>query len=173
MSRIYLVRHGEAAAGWDRDADPGLSERGRKQAEAVATELAPLGPLPVITSPLRRAQETAAPLAAMWGVEPRVEPLVGEIPSPSIDLAERGNWLRGLFGLHWHDWPDEPKAWRRRIPETLAAIAESGDAVVFSHYVFINAAADDDSYQPDNCSVTVLEDLRVVERGANRETRIL
>ena len=168
MSRLYLVRHGEAAAGWDRDADPGLSERGRAQAAQVAQELAPLGSLPIITSPLRRAQETAAPLAALWGVEPRVEPLVGEIPSPSIDLAERGTWLRGLFARHWHDWPDEPKAWRSRISKTLAAIGESGDAVIFSHYVFINAAADDESYQPDNCSITVLDGLKVVTRGADR-----
>lgn len=173
MSRLYLVRHGEAAAGWHQDADPGLSDRGKQQAKAVAAQLASLGPLPVITSPLRRTQETASPLAATWGVEPRIDPAVGEIPSPSDDLAERGKWLMRLFGLHWEDWPEEQKQWRRRIPETLAAIGESGDAVVFSHYVFINAAADDDAYHPDYCSVTVLDDLKVVELGAERETRIL
>ena len=36
MTRIYMIRHGKAAAGWDGDADPGLNELGRTQAEAVA-----------------------------------------------------------------------------------------------------------------------------------------
>ena len=36
---IYLVRHGEAAAGWGDHPDPGLSALGQKQAKAVAVEL--------------------------------------------------------------------------------------------------------------------------------------
>ena len=66
MPRLILVRHGRAAAGWGADLDPGLDELGRTQAENVAKVLAPQGPLPIVTSPLRRCQETAAPLAALW-----------------------------------------------------------------------------------------------------------
>ncbi len=60
MSRIYLVRHGRAAADWGSHVDPGLDDVGRTQAEAMASELAPKGPLPLVASPLRRTRETAA-----------------------------------------------------------------------------------------------------------------
>ncbi|MBV9044707.1 MAG: histidine phosphatase family protein, partial [Alphaproteobacteria bacterium] len=66
MARIYMVRHGKAAAGFGEDMDPGLDATGKAQAEAVAQKLAPLGPLAILSSPLKRAQETAAPLAALW-----------------------------------------------------------------------------------------------------------
>ena len=67
MARIYLVRHGRAELGWGMDYDPGLDDLGRSQASAAANKLAPLGPLEVISSPLRRARQTAMPLAELWG----------------------------------------------------------------------------------------------------------
>jgi broad specificity phosphatase PhoE len=40
MARLYLVRHGKAAATWDdRIPDPGLNEIGRVQAETMASQL--------------------------------------------------------------------------------------------------------------------------------------
>ena len=64
VARIYLVRHGEAT-GYD-GADPGLSELGASQARQVAQRLAEIAgaPIELVTSPLRRARETAQPLAA-------------------------------------------------------------------------------------------------------------
>ena len=59
---LYLIRHGRASAGFAEASDPGLDEVGRTQAETAAQELASLGPLPLITSPLKRARETAVPL---------------------------------------------------------------------------------------------------------------
>ena len=60
-SRIFLVRHGEAAASWGEATDPGLSDKGREQAECAADELASmLGDYTtIVSSPLLRAQETA------------------------------------------------------------------------------------------------------------------
>ena len=57
MTQLYLVRHGRAAAGWNTDPDPGLDDIGRAQAAAAADRLAPIGPLPIVTSPLRRCRE--------------------------------------------------------------------------------------------------------------------
>ena len=54
MTRLYLVRHGRAAAGWDTDPDPGLDPLGVHQAERMADELGPRGPLALISSPLLR-----------------------------------------------------------------------------------------------------------------------
>ena len=39
MTDIWLVRHGEAAAGFDEDTDPALSALGREQAAQSAEHL--------------------------------------------------------------------------------------------------------------------------------------
>ena len=86
MSRIYLVRHGRAAAGWGAHVDPGLDDVGRAQAEAMAKQLAAKGPLPLIASPLRRTRETAAALERQWKTEARIEPRVGaDLPNSILD----------------------------------------------------------------------------------------
>lgn len=172
MTRLVLVRHGEAAAGWGDDPDPGLSERGRAQAEAMASALAPLGPLPVVVSPLRRTRETAAALERVWGVTARVDAAVGEVPSSTDDLGERMAWLRRLLPTPWDEWPPELQAWRRSVVSTLAAIEH--DAVVVTHYVFITVAAGSQAYAPDYCSQTVLDvadgELRLVSTGGQAVT---
>lgn len=161
MPRLVLVRHGRAAAGWGEDPDPGLDDVGRAQAEAMADALGSRGPLPIVVSPLRRTRETAAPLEARWEVDARVDAAVGEIESPSADLAARDTWLRALMQGAWADAPDLGW-WRRRVIDGLAAI--EGDAVVVSHFVAINVAVGhatgDDRvvcFVPDNCSRTVID----------------
>jgi broad specificity phosphatase PhoE len=56
MPNINIVRHGEAAAGFDGHIDPGLSKLGRDQANATAKELDAMGPMQIVTSPLARAR---------------------------------------------------------------------------------------------------------------------
>jgi broad specificity phosphatase PhoE len=176
MTRIYMVRHGRAAAGFGESMDPGLDALGREQAVAASQRLAPLGPLAILTSPLARARETAAPLGKLWQREPIVEQAVAEIPSPKgMTLEERVAWLRKLMAGSWRDAGHELAAWREHAIAALAALKD--DTVIFSHYVAINVAAGaalgDDRvvvFSPDNCSVTVfdVEDgcLRLVEKGS-------
>ena len=99
MANIYLVRHGQAASGWGLEKDPGLDDRGRSQAQTAARKLAPLGPLPIISSPRARARETAMPLARLWNVEPTIEKRVGEIRFPRVTPADRIQWLKDLEEL--------------------------------------------------------------------------
>ena len=70
---IYLVRHGlsigngrQRFMGW---ADHPLSSAGIRQAEALASRFARLGPLPVYCSDLARARATAELIAARWAGE--------------------------------------------------------------------------------------------------------
>ena len=188
MPLIYMIRHGEAASGWDVDMDPGLSDRGRAQSEAVASEIeARAGrKLPLISSPLRRCRETSVPLAERWKASPRVEARVGEVPSPMEDLKARGEWLRAFMAGTW-EAGREPQggvdflAWRKGVVDALTALEE--DTVVFSHFIAINVAAgaamEDERvilFRPDNCSVTVFETrgdkLAMVEKGREAETKI-
>ena len=98
MAKIYLVRHGKATAGWGIQKDPGLDDLGHAQAKTAALTLAPLGPLPIITSPLTRTRETSRPLAEIWGIEPQVKERVGEIRFPSGDQSSRVQWLKSIMG---------------------------------------------------------------------------
>ena len=59
--------------------DPDLTELGRRQAVALATRLRSVPARALFVTPLRRTQQTAAPLAAELGLEPRVEPDLREV----------------------------------------------------------------------------------------------
>ena len=181
--RIYLVRHGQPLARYDQDHDPGLDDVGRTQAEAAAAALAPLGPLPIVTSPLRRTRETAAPFERRWSVTASVEPAVGEVKSPTDDLAERSAWLLAILRgeRRWSELDDERRRWRDGVVAALLSL--DADTVVVTHYIAINAAVgvatgDDHvvNFRPDNCSCTLLESdgrsLRLIELGRERETLV-
>ena len=182
MPRLYLVRHGRPEATFSQAPDAGLDKTGRAQAEAVAERLAPLGPLPIVVSPLRRTRETAAPLERRWACSGRIEPAVGEIPSPMTDPEARGAWLRAIMTGRWSAVDPGLHAWRDAVIAGLVALPAS--SVVFSHSIAINVAvgeatADDrvTPFSPDHCSVTVIDvdagALRLVERGAEAATRVL
>lgn len=184
MSRVYMVRHGRASAGWNVDPDPGLDELGRTQALKVASRLSSHGPLPVVSSPLLRCQQTAFPLAMAWGTEAVIESLVGEIPSPSGHTVEsRGEWLREVMAGTWSDVAtssgDRYRTYRNDIARHVSLLAT--DTVIFSHFIAINAvigaATNDDRVvvgHLDNCSVTIFEvgdgKLDLVEMGGEADT---
>ncbi len=69
---VHVMRHGEVhnphKVLYGRLPDYHLSERGRAQADAVADWLAGRDIVHVVASPLERAQETAAPIAARHGL---------------------------------------------------------------------------------------------------------
>ena len=190
MTRIYMIRHGKAAAGWDGDADPGLNELGLAQAEAVAKKVQALvaTPVSIYSSPLKRCQETAAPLAAAWGVTPQIEAGVGEIPPPLEDLTARTDWLRRVMAGTWEGLYRDAvsvesgvdfRGWNDNVVNTLNAF--KGEAVViFSHFIALNAAycaatgaADVVSFAPENCSLSIFDtdgtSLSLVAQGEETE----
>lgn len=186
VTRVHLVRHGRAAAGWDTDPDPGLDEVGREQARRTAADLARLDPMTVLSSPLRRCQETAGFLLAEWNLDPvalTIAPEVREIPSPEgIPMGERVPWLRAAMAGTWTELGSPFVEFRDGVVEFVTA--RTVDTVIFSHFIAINAVigaciGDDrlviDSL--DNASVTVVDvqsngELRLVERGRQADTLI-
>lgn len=182
MTRLYLVRHGRATAGWNVDPDPGLDEFGASQAADVARRLAPLGPLAVASSPLRRCRETSVPLSTLWSSGVRIEPRVAEIPSPEgVAIAERVDWLRASMAGSWDALGPRYTAFRDGVASALRNCP--ADTVVFSHFIAINAAigaaTSDDRVvirSLDNCSVTVVDvadgELTLVEGGHEADTLI-
>jgi broad specificity phosphatase PhoE len=70
---VHLLRHGEVhnptGVLYGRLPGFGLSDHGRHQAEIVAKALEDTDIVGVFSSPLQRAQETAAPVAAAHGMD--------------------------------------------------------------------------------------------------------
>jgi broad specificity phosphatase PhoE len=144
VTRLWLVRHGEAAAHWGEELDPPLSPAGQRDARRAAGLLAAVGPLPVMASPLMRTRQTAEVIASSWATEVSIAEAVREVPSPPVAagagaadvLQARSQWLGGLLADRWTNQPDWLWAWRRTLLGFLAALAHP--AVVVTHAVAIN-----------------------------------
>jgi phosphohistidine phosphatase SixA len=67
---VVVVRHAEAAA--EPQDDPALSAAGAQRAQALATHLENAKLSAIVTTQLRRTQETAAPTALKFGIQPQV-----------------------------------------------------------------------------------------------------
>lgn len=79
MTTIYIVQHGEKEA---TPGDPGLTLQGVAQADSVAEFLGRVELSRVFASPLRRARQTAAPIARIAGLAVEIDQR----------LTERVNW---------------------------------------------------------------------------------
>ena len=168
-AELFIVRHGDAIPGADEIIPGGiyddlpLSKLGRQQARDLAERLGVVHFDAIYTSPLRRCQQTAAPLAARLGLTPIVVDDLKEIRLGNIrPLPEDASDLEALYQAlherqrdivrvagqtgHWDDIPDsEPsQAFRQRVVTTLDDIANQhiGQRVVaFAHGGVVNAYA--------------------------------
>lgn len=194
MPIIYMVRHGRIASDSADATDPGLGSQGRSQAQSVARELSVRLPqkLPIVISPLRRCRETAAPLSALWGTEPVVEPRIAEVPGPEPGVLARDEWLRRALSCNWPQLLQLGKMleagydtvlgnWRNGVLD--AVLSCPFDAVMFSHFVPINVLTGQALrtervavFHPDNTSITIFEthggEIRLLERGREMSTRV-
>jgi probable phosphoglycerate mutase len=105
VTTFFLIRHG--AHDWlgrelvGRKAGVPLNEEGREQAQAIARQLAAVSLDAIYASPLERALETAAPLAAQTRLPVQVDESFHEI--------DFGRWTGRTFAdleadSLWQDW---------------------------------------------------------------------
>lgn len=178
---IFLIRHGEAAAGWGDHPDPGLSEAGHRQAIDVADRLVALGVSSIITSPMQRCRQTAAPFGALTGLLPSVHGQVSEIATPA-GIDDRVSWLRTIMAGTWTDAGADFVSWREALYRFVSELPDG--TAVFSHFVAINALAGRSEgdervvvFNPAHCSVTRMERaggrLRVAEYGTQVQSQVL
>jgi probable phosphoglycerate mutase len=130
---LLWIRHGEPeriAPGTGVPADPALTARGREQAERLASWLAAEPIDVVLSSPQRRARETAAPIALAHGVEVQIAPGLVEYDSksdsyiPMEELRERNDpHLMAMYQGRWEEFGAEPAdVFRARIAATVDEI---------------------------------------------------
>jgi len=102
-----LLRHGQTVLSVQKRfsgvGDQPLTEVGRAQAAAAAARLAGSGATAVVSSPVRRARETAELVATALGVELAIEPGLRE--------TDFGDWEGYTFGEVREKWPREMDAW--------------------------------------------------------------
>ena len=89
---VILVRHAEKAD--EPGADPALSAAGTTRAQALAAALRDAKIAAVLTTPYRRTNLTAAPLAAVDGLTPVVVPVSGGLPAYAKSVADM---IRGQY----------------------------------------------------------------------------
>ena len=130
-------------------ADPALSDRGQEQAQRIVEALRHDEISALITSPSRRARETAAPLAAALGLALTVEEGVAEfdsldptyVPVEELRATNDPRWQALLKG-DLYSLGIDPVAFRTRVVEAVERIAAEnpgGQVVIFSHSGTINA----------------------------------
>ena len=178
---IYLVRHGEAAAGWGTHPDPGLSEAGQQQAAAVAEWLAGQDICEALSSPMQRCRDTASAFGEQTGLSIAIEPAVTEIPTPG-EITDWIAWLRGLMSGTWETTPALIQDWRTNLLGKISSLPDQ--TVVFTHFIAINAIVGALSqrsevtvFRPYYCSVTTLFNgpggLKLIEQGEEAASRVL
>lgn len=133
---LVLVRHAQPVRvdpGTVRGpADPGLSDQGHTQAARLADWLAtePVGA--VLTSPLRRARETAAPIAATLGLTAETVDGVAEydaaageyIPIEELRVAKDERWFATIEG-RWADVGGvDPHEFQTRVVPAVEALID-------------------------------------------------
>lgn len=131
---LVLIRHGEPERHAEpaEQVDPRLSDRGRRQAQLVAAYLASEGFDAIYSSPLRRAAETAAPLAQSCGLTVILRE----------DLAEFDR--KGARYLHFEDLAgDDPyhtaimtedfSSWGTTVEEFRARVNAEMERIIAGH----------------------------------------
>lgn len=150
---LLLVRHAEphrVDGGEGVPADPGLTAAGVRRAGALAAHLGGERIDAVISSPLRRAIETAAPVAETHGLKVDVVDDLAEydrhattyIPLEELRGTDAPEWLAMREG-RLHEVADgDPSAFRRRVVAGVESIVErhAGQrVVVVTHGGVVNA----------------------------------
>lgn len=190
-AELWLIRHGDAIPGPEEIIPSGvyddlpLSNIGREQAQALAERLGEMRFDAIYSSPLKRCQQTAAPLAVRLSLTPVIVPAIKEIrigeirPLPAdlndlqalskalqerqIDIVriagEEGNWDAIKNS-------ERSKDFRGRVVtaiDDIAAKYHGQRVLVFAHGGVINAYAADvlglekDFFFPcANTSITII-----------------
>jgi len=142
---VHLLRHGEVAnpGGVLYGRLPGyqLSELGSRMAEAVAKSLAGRDVTHVVSSPLERARETAAPIAEQFGLPVAIDSRLIESDNRFEGLLVRQalrdpkHWwsLRNPIRPSWGEPYRHIAARMSLAVESARAAAEGHEAVCVSH----------------------------------------
>jgi probable phosphoglycerate mutase len=148
---LLLVRHGQTAVNSEGRLqgriDAPLTDLGREQARRVAAAITPLRPRAVVTSPLRRARDTAAAIAESIGLAVEVDERLTELHYGEWDGVRIAELPDGAFARWRADVTFAPPggesipAVRARVVPCIEELLDREDVTVaVSHVTPIKAA---------------------------------
>lgn len=157
--KLYLVRHGVSTGNTPGNllghgAHP-LTTAGVAQAEAAAARLAPLGPMPVYCSDLRRAHQTAEHIARAW--------------SPSVvqdDARFRELHLGEYEGRSWEDFLADAELNAAMIADPQHTALPGGESVAQMQSRALAAVGDIIARHGDGAATAERDESGSVPRGA-------
>lgn len=125
VTRLIFLRHGVTAATMARlfsgpgGDDPALTDEGKDQALRAAVALSGLGGIDaIVSSPLRRARETASAVSSALGLDVAVE--------AGFQEAAYGQWDGHTVEEVAARWPEELQAWK----ESMAVAPPGGESLL-------------------------------------------
>jgi 2,3-bisphosphoglycerate-dependent phosphoglycerate mutase len=124
-------------------ADPALADVGREQAQAVAEWLAAEEIDAIWCSPMRRARETAAPLAARLGLDITIDDGIAEYDREALSYIPVEE-LKAANDPRWYQVPEQPQHFQGVVVEAIERIVEAHPAqrvAVVCHGGVINVYA--------------------------------
>jgi broad specificity phosphatase PhoE len=130
VSRLFLVRHGEAVG---EDSDPGLSRLGVAQSRLLGERLRAEGVVEVRHGPRRRAAETAAVLGQLCDTPVVADPVLEDrtpVPAPGQE-AVYPDWLRPWFAAVPSEERDEGGS--RLSAAVRSCLADERHLVLVTH----------------------------------------
>lgn len=153
---IYLLRHAESI--WNKEQrvqgrrDPGLSENGKRQAQAAANRLKKESIEVIYSSGLKRCAQTAGMIALRTGAEVKFRPEIEEIilgvwQGKTMDEVKRlypksyAAWLKTPSKARIPGWEGVPK-FRKRVNRAFKSILGENSAeniCVVTHWGVIAA----------------------------------
>jgi len=148
--KLVLIRHGRPDENdVARQQDPPLNANGRNQAEAVGRLLAAEGIARIVSSPLRRAYETAEPLARRTGLP--IDVIEGWAEADKkMAIYRSTETLRAQGGKEWAQFladpirylGADPEEFTRTVIQSLETLAKEmapkAKVAVFTHGLPIN-----------------------------------
>ena len=147
QTTVHLLRHGEVynpkGVLYGRMADYHLSELGQQMAQRVADAVGDRDITHIVSSPLERAQETAAPLAKIRGLDVAVDERV--IESENIFVGKRFGVRRSIlrspsaWPYLWNPFrPSWGEPYRQIVARMMAAVHDARDAARGSEAVVVS-----------------------------------
>ena len=131
---LTFIRHAEPD--WGSDDDPVLTQHGLRTARVLGEHLRSRQFAAMFCSPMRRARETAAPIAAVQQLEPVIIEDLAEITLPlqgTLSQAEVDAYFRAAanrpFSDHWEGFPggESFHAFHKRVSTAITTVLKPYD----------------------------------------------
>ena len=153
--KLHLLRHGEtdlnASGHLQGITDSQLTALGRRQADDIAAASLAWNPAALYCSPLQRARDVAARIAALTGLTPTADPRLSEMAMGDLEGVTVPEMRNG--------WPELYQAWRQ---DAASVTMPGGESLPDVQQRAMAAFADwERRHRPDDAIIAVTHNFTI------------